>query len=228
MSAHGGAMPRGARLRSFHGLGLRSLRARPLRSVLTTAGIVRGVGMAFGVLILVTTIHSSFEGLFDAIYGRTTVIVSGKSSVGSVPASDLAKIRNVNGVKAAEGRVYGVFRTVNEEGAANGGRGSMLFVAGVNFGHYNFAGSETVEGREPAGPREIELEESWAHQQGYRAGDTLRLATPTGRATLLVSGALQVPDEARPGGLRDRGDPDAHGPQAHRQIRDLRRDQRRR
>jgi putative ABC transport system permease protein len=182
------AMPRGARLHSFHGIGLRSLRARPLRSVLTTAGIVLGVGMAFGVLILVNTIHSSFEGLFDAIYGRTTVVVSGKSSVGAVPAGDLPKIRRVDGVRAAEGRVYGVVRTVGENGAANSGRSSMLFVAGVNIGGYNFAGSEVVEGREPSGPRQVELEESWAHQQGYKAGDKLRLATPTGRATVLVSG----------------------------------------
>ena len=194
------ALPRGAKLHSFHGIGLRSLRARPMRSVLTTAGIVLGVGMAFGVLILVTTIHSSFEGLFDAIYGRTTVIVSGKSSVGSVPAGDLPKIRRLDGVKAAEGRVYGVFRTVGEGGGANSGRGSMLFIAGVHFGGYNFAGSEVVEGREPGGPHEIELEESWAHQQGYKAGDRLRLATPAGRAAFTVSGLYKFQTKLDLGG----------------------------
>ncbi len=186
------AMPRGARLHSFHGIGLRSLRARPLRSILTTAGIVLGVGMAFGVLILVTTIHSSFEGLFDAIYGRTTVVVSGKSAVGSVPVSELPKIRQVEGVKAAEGDVFGVFRTVDEKGAANSGRSSMLFVAGVNMNGYDTAGSEVIEGREPRGPREIELEESWARQQGYGPGDRLRLATPTGRAEMTVTGVYKL------------------------------------
>jgi len=188
----GAAMPRGARLRSFPGVGLRSLRARPLRSVLTTGGIVLGVGMAFGVLILVTTIHSSFEGLFDAIYGRTSVIVSGSNSIGSVPASELPKIRQVEGVKAAEGDVFGVFRTVNEEGAAEGGRSSMLFVAGVNMKGYDTAGSEVVEGHEPRRPREIELEESWAQQQGYGPGDRLRLATPTGRADVTVTGVYKL------------------------------------
>ncbi|HEY8501688.1 MAG TPA: ABC transporter permease, partial [Solirubrobacterales bacterium] len=186
------AMPRGARLRSFRGLGLRSLRARPLRSVLTTSGIVLGVGMAFGVLVLVTTIHSSFEGLFDAIYGRTSVVVTGSSSVGSVSEDELPKIRQVEGVKAAEGDVFGVFRTVNEEGAANSGRSSMLFVAGVNMDGYDTAGSEVVAGREPRGPREIELEESWADQQGYGPGDVLRLATPTGRATMTVTGVYKL------------------------------------
>jgi putative ABC transport system permease protein len=187
-----GAMPHGARLHSFHGVGLRSLRARPLRSVLTTGGIVLGVGMAFGVLILVTTIHSSFEGLFDAIYGRTSVVVSGSNSIGSVPEGELPKIRRVQGVKAAEGDVFGVFRTVNEEGAAESGRSSMLFVAGVNMKGYDTAGSEVVEGREPRGPREIELEESWARQQGYGPGDRLRLATPTGRADVTVTGVYKL------------------------------------
>lgn len=186
------ALPRGARLRSFRGVGLRSLRARPLRSALTTGGIVLGVGMAFGVLILVTTIHSSFEGLFEAIYGRTTVVVSGKSSVGAVPASELPKIRRVDGVKAAEGDVFGVFRTVDQEGAADSGRSSMLFVAGVNMKGYDTAGSEVVEGREPSGPRQIELEESWARQQGYGPGDRLRLATPTGRADVTVTGIYKL------------------------------------
>lgn len=187
-----GRMPRGARLHSFHGVGLRSLRARPLRSVLTTGGIVLGVGMAFGVLILVTTIHSSFEGLFDAIYGRTSVVVSGSNSIGSVPKSELPKIRRVEGVKAAEGDVFGVFRTVNEGGAAESGRSSMLFVAGVNMKGYDTAGSEVVEGREPRGPREIELEESWARQQGFGPGDRLRLATPTGRADVTVTGIYKL------------------------------------
>lgn len=188
----GRAMPRGARLHSFHGIGLRSLRVRPLRSVLTTAGIVLGVGMVFGVLILVTTIHSSFEGLFDAIYGRTTLVVSGKSSIGSVPVSELPKVRRVDGVKAAEGDVFAVVRTVDAQGAANGGRSSMLFIAGVNMQGYDTAGSEVVAGREPRGPRQIELEEGWARQQGYEAGDRLRLATPTGRADVTVTGIYKL------------------------------------
>ncbi len=187
-----GALPRGARLRGFHGIGLRSLRARPLRSVLTAGGIVLGVGMAFGVLILVTTIHSSFENLFDAVYGRTSVIVSGSNSIGSVPESELPKIRRVEGVKAAEGDVFGVFRTVSEEGTAENGRDSMLFVAGVNMDGYDTAGSEVIAGREPRGRREIELEESWASQQGYEPGDRLRLATPTGRADVTVTGIYKL------------------------------------
>jgi putative ABC transport system permease protein len=195
-----GAMPRGARLHSFRGVGLRSLRARPLRSILTTAGIVLGVGMVFGVLILVTTIHSSFENLFSAIYGRTDLIVSGKSSIGSVPEDVLPKVRQVDGVEAAEGDVFGIFRTIDEEGDAGSGRSSMLFVAGVNLKGADTAGSEVVSGREPRGSGEIELEEGWAKQEGLVAGDELRLGTPTGRAIVTVTGIYKLQTDLDLGG----------------------------
>lgn len=187
-----GSLPDGVRLRGFAGIGARSLRTRPLRSALTTAGIVLGVGMAFGVLILVSTIHSSFGNLFDAIYGNTSVVVSGKSMVGSVPAGTLGKVREVDGVEAAVGSVSGIFRVVDEEGEARGGRSATLFVSGVDFSEPDPAGSEIVSGREPTSAGQIELERGWAEQEGLAAGDRLRLATPSGLTTLTVSGIFEL------------------------------------
>lgn len=184
--------PAGVRLRGFGAIGARSLRSRPLRSVLTTAGIVLGVGMAFGVLILVTTIHSSFSNLFDAIYGNTSVVVSGKSSVGSVPAGTLEKVEAVDGVKSASGTVFGVFRVVDESGEASTGRADTLFVSGVDFDAPDPSGSKTISGHEPRHPNEIELERSWAAQEGLEAGDRLRLATPDGLASLTVAGIFEL------------------------------------
>ena len=48
-------------LRSFDGLALRQLKTRPLRAVLTAFGVVLGVGMVFGVLLLVGTIRFTFD-----------------------------------------------------------------------------------------------------------------------------------------------------------------------
>lgn len=186
------ALPEGARLHSFTGLSLRSLRARPLRSVLTSAGIVLGVGMVFGVLILVSTIHSSFSNLFDAMYGNTSVIVSGKSSIGSVPADTLKKVEGVDGVEGAAGGVFGVFRIVDEEGEARSGRNATLFVGGVNFAAPDTTGTEIVSGREPKRPMEIELEEGWAKQEGLAVGDQVWLATPVGRAEMRVAGVYKL------------------------------------
>ncbi|MBS1886411.1 MAG: ABC transporter permease [Actinobacteria bacterium] len=185
------ARPAGVRLRSFAGLGGRSLRARPLRSGLTAAGIVLGVGMAFGVLVLVATIHSSFGSLFNTIYGNTDVIVSGKASVGEVPQRTLGQVRRVEGVKAASGQVMGLFRVIGTEGKAQTGAAATLFVAGTNLRGPDTAGATLVEGTKPRGPRQIELEEAWARSHGLTRGDTIRLATPTGEAALLVSGIFR-------------------------------------
>lgn len=186
------ALPDGARLHSFVGLSQRSLRARPLRSVLTSAGIVLGVGMVFGVLILVSTIHSSFSNLFDAMYGNTSLIVSGKSSIGSVPDDTLGKVQAVDGVEGAAGGVFGVFRIVDDEGEARSGRNATLFVGGVDFAAPDTTGTEIVSGREPRRPMEIELEEGWAAQEGLAVGDQVWLATPVGRAEMRVAGVYRL------------------------------------
>lgn len=193
------SLPRGARLRGFSGIGLRSLRARPLRSALTAAGIVLGVGMAFGVLILVSTIHSTFSNLFDAVYGNTSLTVSGKSGVGSLPASTLPKVRRVPGVKGASGTVYGVYRLV-EGNQVNTSRTATLFVAGIDFAAPNTSGATTVQGHEPSAANQIELEEGWANQHGYRLGDVIRLAAPTGEAPLRVSGIYRFQSSLDLGG----------------------------
>jgi putative ABC transport system permease protein len=181
----------GVRLHSFAGLATRSLRARKLRSGLTMAGIVLGVGMAFGVLVLVSTIHSSFDSLFNAIYGNTSVVVSGKASIGEVPQRTLGQVREVEGVKAASGQVMGLFRVIGEEGKAQSGSSATLFVAGFNLHGPNTSGAKVVEGRKPRGPHQIELEEAWATSHGLAPGDKIRLATPTGEAALRVSGIFR-------------------------------------
>jgi len=188
----GGPLPRGVRLHRFAGIGLRSLRTRPLRSILTTAGIVLGVGMAFGVLILVSTIHSSFTNLFDAIYGNTSVIVSGKNMIGSVPEKTLPRVEGVNGVEAAVGGVNGIFRVIDEGGNARQGRSGTLFVGGVNLNAPDASGSEIVAGREPSSGGEIELEEAWANAEGLAVGDKLPLATPSGPVDLHVTGIYRL------------------------------------
>ena len=71
----GGRLPAGVRVSSLTGISLRSLRARPLRSLLTAGAIMLGVGMVFGVLLLVGTIHSTFDRLYDSIYGKTDIVV---------------------------------------------------------------------------------------------------------------------------------------------------------
>ncbi len=87
---------------------MRQVRARRMRALLTAAGIVLGVGMIFGVLTLSGTISRTFTDLFDSVYGRADLVVSGSEST-SLPKKTLRQVRSVPGVEEAQGNVFSVF-----------------------------------------------------------------------------------------------------------------------
>ena len=193
--------PAGARVTSLTGLSLRSLRARPLRSLLTAGAIVLGVGMVFGVLLLVGTIHSTFTQLYDSIYGKTDVVVSGQQSAGALPLSTIQRVRAVPGVKAASGSVGSVFRTVDSRGKAGRTQSAQLFAAGVDLRQPEMSDAKETAGRKPIeGRNEIRLDEDWAHKHGLSVGSPVRFSTPTGLVTLRVSGLYTFPGGLNLGG----------------------------
>ena len=79
-----------------------------MRALLTAAGIVLGVGMIFGVLTLSGTISRTFTDLFDSVYGRADLVVSGSEST-SLPKRTLSQVRSTPGVEEAQGNVFSVF-----------------------------------------------------------------------------------------------------------------------
>ena len=194
-------LPAGAKVSSLTGLSLRTLRARPLRSLLTTGAVVLGVGMVFGVLLLTGTIHSTFNKLFDSIYGKTDVVVSGQSSIGSLPEPTIDRVRAVPGVMVASGDVGSVFRTVDSSGKASRSQADQVFMAGVDFMQPNTTEAKVVEGRDPiAGQGEVELDKDWADQHDLGLGDPIRFSTPTGLVTLHVAGLFEFPGGLNLGG----------------------------
>lgn len=185
--------PKGAHLRSLTGLSVRTVRARPLRSLLTAGGIVLGVGMVFGVLLLVGTIHSTFGKLFDAIYGRTDIVVSGRQSAGALPNEMLSRIRVVQGVSVASGEIQSVFRAVGDDGRVGRSRADQLFTVGVDYGVPDTTDAEQVAGRDPRpGRDEIQVDSGWAGRHGVHVGDRLRLSTPSGLTSLRVTGLYRL------------------------------------
>ena len=95
-------------MRSFSSIATRQLRARKLRALLTAAGIVLGVGMIFGVLTLSGTISRTFTDLFDSVYGKADLVVSGTEST-SLPKRALRQVRETPGVAEAQGSLFAIF-----------------------------------------------------------------------------------------------------------------------
>lgn len=177
-------------MRSFGSLALRQIRARRLRALLTAAGIVLGVAMIFGVLLLAATINRTFTDLFDSIYGRTDLVVSGTDQT-SVPRSALDKVRRTGQVSEASGRIYTIFSRVDRFGRASPDASSQVNVAGEDPDAANLTDAQTVAGRRPKQGKEIMLQDSWATEGGIAVGEAVRLASPAGVARLEVVGLFQ-------------------------------------
>src|SRR5687768_16923217 len=133
-------------LRSFNSIALRQLRTRPLRSALTAFGVVLGVGMVFGVLLLVGTIRATFDEVIDSAWGETDLIVMGEGN-GTMPENTVERIEQVEGVGNVAGMVGGMFTRLNDDGSpVKGNTGQMLVAAYETEGYqpYDF---RVVEGR---------------------------------------------------------------------------------
>lgn len=116
---------------SFDGIALRQLKTRRLRALLTAFGIVLGVGMVFGVLLLVGTIRHTFDELISSAWGKTDVVVVPKNS-GVIPQRTLVRVRAVDGVKSAGPMIGGVFTRLDSKGKALSGVQGRMLVAGYD------------------------------------------------------------------------------------------------
>jgi putative ABC transport system permease protein len=176
-------------LRSFDGLAVRQLRTRPLRSALTAFGVVLGVGMVFGVLLLVGTVRHTFDDLIDSAWGTTDLVVSPKA--GMLSQDTIDRVLAVPGVRDAGGMIGAQFRRLDSRGKpVSGMRGQMMVAAydRTRFPPYDF---KLVAGRwQQAGP-ELIVERNWARDRGIEVGDTIAAATPSGRARLKVVGLFK-------------------------------------
>ncbi len=94
-------------------LALRSLLSRRLRTALTIVAILLGVAMISGTYVLTDQIHNAFNDIFKTAYQNTSVVVTPEAAVRpggdasgaqiTMPASTLARVRQVPGVQLADG-----------------------------------------------------------------------------------------------------------------------------
>ena len=165
-------------LRSFDGLAIRQLRTRPLRSALTAFGVVLGVGMVFGVLLLVATVRHTFDDLIDSAWGTTDLVVSPKA--GMLSQGSIDRLLAIPGVRDAGGMIGAQFRRLDANGKPVGGMPGQMMVAAYDqtrFPPYDF---KLVTGRWQRQGPELIVERNWANDRGIHVGDTIAAATPAG------------------------------------------------
>lgn len=174
---------------SVNGIALRGMRGHKLRSALTGFGVVLGVGMVFGVLILVGTIHQTFTQLIDSAYGSRSLLVSARGGGGLVPQDAVRIVRATPGVTGTGQSIGAAFIRLDGRGKAIHGRAGVMWVAGFDAREspYDF---QLRKGRMMRSGPEIVLEENWAREHHLRVGDLIGAATPTGKVSLRVVGVF--------------------------------------
>ena len=186
-------------LRSFDGLAFRQLRTRPLRAGLTAFGVVLGVGMVFGVLLLVGTIRGTFNTMIDSAFGKQELVIQAKA--GTLPQAALQKVKDTQGVTGAGSMVGAVFSRINQNGKAIKGLKGQLMVAGIDpYGKPPYR-MHLIAGRGAIFGREVVLERKWAKDAGLGMGDSIRLASPSGPVSLKVIGLFGFENGATMGGI---------------------------
>ena len=181
------------KLKRFSGLSVRNLRARLQRTLLTTVGIVLGVGIVFGVLTLSDTMSGTFNDLFSRAYGAADLTVTAAGGSGGFDEGVAQKVRGYEGVESAAPR-YALSSSLilERKDKLPEVRGMRLF--GVEPASAELAtGFELTDGRFPRKGGELTLDGGSAEAAGLEIGDKVTIGTPEGPEELELVGLLRIP-----------------------------------
>jgi putative ABC transport system permease protein len=168
---------------------LRGLAGRKLRAALTAFAIILGVAMVSGTYVLTDTIDKAFDNIFSETYANTDAVVSGKTAdidfegdsadTPPIDMSLLPKVRALPDVAAATGAVIDDTNTkiLKKDGKAVNTNGAPSFGFGIDPAQAEFNPLKLLEGTWPQGPDQVVIDASTADEQGYKIGDTIKIAT---------------------------------------------------
>lgn len=177
---------------------IKGLLAHKLRLGLTSLAIVLGVAFVAGTFILTDTMGRAFDDLFSTVNKGVAVEVTGvprfeatqfgetAGAADRVPASLLDTIRQVDGVRVAEGGLSGYAQLVDKQGKAIGTGGAPTF--GVTWASDPELNPLRLrEGRGPQASGEIVVDAATAAAHDLRVGDrvTVLLQGPSMQATIV-------------------------------------------
>lgn len=183
-------------------IALKSLLAHKVRFFLTAVSIVLGVGLVAGTFIFTDTIDAQFDGLFDEIYAGTDVSVRAASTEFSAssepfPASVLANVLAVDGVKVAQGGVSSESsQVIDKNGEAIGGQGPPTL--GFSWGEVASMNPMKIKdgaGRAPAAAGEVVLDANTVKTAGFSIGDMITVTSVGGPEEFELVGVASFGDQ---------------------------------
>ena len=183
------------KLRRFSGISLRNLRTRTQRTLLTTIGIVLGVGIVFGVITLSDTMSSTFRELYSRAFGAADLTVTAAGDSGTFGEGTAGKVRGYEGVESAAPRLSLPASLILDRKGENGlPEVQSMRLFGVEPETAALAtGFEMTQGRFPEGGKELTLDGGSAESAGLEVGDRVTVGTPRGPEKLRLVGVLRAP-----------------------------------
>lgn len=184
---------------------LRNLRARPLRALATLAAVVVGVALVSGTYVLTDTIDRSFERLFRESQKGADVVVTARQPISSpavepptLPASLLARVRAVPGVRQAVGGVVGFAKVVDDRDRPLGRGFAPNFIGSVLPRPFEWL--RYVRGRAPSRSGEAAIDEASARFRSVRVGERIGVVGERGIRRFRVVGITRLGAGASLGG----------------------------
>ncbi len=172
---------------------MRGLMARKFRLFATALAVTLGVAFMAGTLVLTDTFGQTFNDLSAGVYKgtdavvRATAIFNGPQFTGEqrpfVNASLASTLRQVPGVAAAEGSVFGYTRLIGEDGKALGNPANGAPTLGGNWNQVAALNPwHLLSGHAPQAAGQVVIDSKSATDGRLRVGDT---------TTVLVKGPPQ-------------------------------------
>jgi len=167
---------------------LASLRYRKARLALSALAICLGVAFVTGTQVLGASMSQAYFDGFAAgaknVDAAVTPASFGKTRTGSrdapsIPVADLAGVRSVAGVAAADGRIAGPAPLIGSDGRVikNGPRAGF----GINVASdAPLRGFTVASGQLPSRPGEVAVDDATAAAQHFRLGQTVRVVDHSG------------------------------------------------
>ncbi|WP_069174371.1 ABC transporter permease [Streptomyces griseus] len=180
---------------------VRNVLAHKARLLMTVLAVMLGVAFVSGTLVFTDTLGNAFRNQSTKNYDRVAVAVTtwaerGDEETPAVDEATLAKIRALDGVAEATGRVSGFAGVADPDGKLIGNGWSNT---GSNFSpgaggkdaQYAF-----TEGTGPVKAGQVALDKETARKGEYRVGDPVRVATNGPVKEYTLSGVFTTEDGA--------------------------------
>ncbi|MET8189755.1 FtsX-like permease family protein [Streptomyces sp. NPDC005246] len=180
---------------------LRNVLAHKARLLMTVLAVMLGVAFVSGTLVFTDTLGNAFRNQSAKSYDDVAVAVTTHADrrdekTSGIDAATLKKIRSLDGVATATGRVSG-FAGVADPGGKLIGNGWSNTGGNFSPGTNGKDASYTfVDGTGPVGDGRIALDKETAKKGAYEVGDRVRVATNGPVKEYALSGIFTTEDGA--------------------------------